>query len=194
MSIRTSQVLFRVAGARCIWSRPAAESSAKRGWGCGSNQPAAGPERSSGGIGPCWWWEKQGRKGGREGWTEGGAKKKQPHHPPFPLLSLSLFLPEPVTWLCFVAGVDNEPKKSLNYTSCFSNWLFVSHISHWTTAWQSVQVWDISPGCVSALRQYTNNLRSLLDIPEKALPPISRPIEPWQHSINQEEKNNFCTW
>lgn len=46
-------------------------------------------------------------------------------------------------------------------------------------------------GCVSALRQYTNNLRSLLDIPEKALPPISWPTEPWQRSINQDAKKRL---
>lgn len=144
MSIRTSQVLFGVAGARCIWSRPAAESSAKHGWGCGSNQPDAGPERSSGGIGPRWWWEKEGRKGGREGWMEGGrvGKEKHPHCSPFPLLSLSPFLPKPVTWLLF--WDEKVTTKSWNHVSCFSNRLFASHISHWTTAWKSVQAWDIS--------------------------------------------------
>lgn len=137
MSIRTSQVLFGVAGARCIWSRPAAESSAKRGWGCGSNQPAAGPERSSGGIGPRWWREKEGRKGGS---GEGKA-------PSSLSLSFSLTFSFPATacyLTLFCAWCDNEPKKSLNYMSCFSNRLFASHISHWKTAWQSIQAWGIS--------------------------------------------------
>lgn len=38
---------------------------AQRGWGCMSNQPAAGPERSSGGIGPRWFVEGV-RRGVRE--------------------------------------------------------------------------------------------------------------------------------
>lgn len=39
-------------------------------------------------------------KGGKEGEKDGGrerGRKKHLHHSPFPLLSLSLFLPEPVT-------------------------------------------------------------------------------------------------
>lgn len=124
MSIRTSQVLFGVAGARCIWSRPAAEFSAKRSWGRGSNQPAAGPGRSSGGIGLCWWWEKEGRKGGREGWREWG-RKQLPHHSPFSS-SLTfyflakagfLFSPHSVWW-----AKKRKKKKFSNYTSvCFTH-------------------------------------------------------------------------
>ena len=122
MSIRTSQVLFGVAGARCIWSRPAAESSAKRGWGCGSNQPAAGPERSSGGIGPRWWWAEERREGEREKWREGGreganegerGKEKQP-----PITLPFLFSHFLFSWACystffFVTGATRSQKNVL---------------------------------------------------------------------------------
>lgn len=184
MSIRTSQVLFGVAGARCIWSRPAAESSAKRSWGCESNQPTAGPERSSGGIGPCWWWEREGRKGGREGWRVKRRGKK-----PITLLSPSLTFSFPAqacySSLCRDWG-DERNQKSLNYTYCLSLHTLVTERQP-----GNVYKQRYLSGCVSALRQYTNNLRSLLDILEKALPPISWPIEPWQHNINQVEKKQL---
>lgn len=183
MSIRTSQVLFGVAGARCIWSRPAAESSAKRSWGCESNQPTAGPERSSGGIGPCWWWEKEGRKGGREGWREGGWVERKKKTPPSLSLSSSLTFsfPARARYLNLVTGVMSQKKK------VFKLYILLRTL---VTERQPGNVYKqrYLAGCVSALRQYTNNLRSLLDIPEKALPPISWPIEPWQHNINQGEK------
>lgn len=50
--------------------------------------------------------------------------------------------------------------KVLKNRSCRQCLLLASHISHRMTSRQSVRAVAISSGCVSALRQYTNNLRS----------------------------------
>lgn len=117
----------------------------------------AGGERRTGG--------KEGEKdGGRVGGKEGVRKKKTP-----PSLSLSSSLtfsfPARACYLNLVTGVMSQKKVFKLYVS----------LRTLVTERQPGNVYKqrYLAGCVSALRQYTNNLRSLSDIPEKALPPIS---------------------
>lgn len=103
-------------------------------------------------------------EGGRVGGKEGVRKKKTP-----PSLSLSSSLtfsfPARACYLNLVTGVMSQKKVFKLYVS----------LRTLVTERQPGNVYKqrYLAGCVSALRQYTNNLRSLSDIPEKALPPIS---------------------